>query len=102
VLEGHATATDLADYLVMKGLPFREAHEVVARAVREAEQRGCDLPDLPLEELQRHSPRIGEDVYRQLTPEGSIARRNHIGGTSPAQVKAAASRARRRLRATRR
>jgi argininosuccinate lyase len=102
VLEGHATATDLADYLVMKGLPFREAHEVVARAVREAEQRGCDLPDLPLEELQRHSPRIGEDVYQLLTPEGSVARRNHIGGTSPAQVKAAASRARRRLRATKR
>ncbi|MDH4190019.1 MAG: argininosuccinate lyase [Betaproteobacteria bacterium] len=102
VLEGHATATDLADYLTMKGMPFREAHEVVARAVREAEELGCDLPDLPLQVLRRHSPRIGADVYKLLTPEGSVARRNHFGGTAPAQVKAAALRARRRLRTAKR
>jgi argininosuccinate lyase len=96
--EGFATATDLADYLVRKGLPFRDAHEVVALAVRHAEARGCDLAALPLRELQRYSKVIGPDVYRFLTPEGSAAARRHPGGTAPAQVKAAARRARRRLR----
>jgi argininosuccinate lyase len=97
--EGFATATDLADYLVRKGLPFRDAHEAVARAVRHAEARGCDLADLPLRELQRYAKVVGSDVYRFLTPEGSAAARRHPGGTAPVQVKAAARRARRRLRA---
>jgi argininosuccinate lyase len=97
VLEGHATATDLADYLVRKGLPFRDAHEAVARAVREAERMGTDLAALPLAKLRGFSPHIGADVKRVLTPEGSVAARNHIGGTAPAQVRAAAARARRRL-----
>jgi len=98
VLEGHATATDLADYLVEKGVPFREAHELVARAVREAEARRCDLSQLPLATLRRFSPRIGADVLARLTPEGSVARRNHPGGTAPARVRSAAARARRRLK----
>jgi argininosuccinate lyase len=95
--EGHATATDLADYLVRKGVPFRDAHEVVARAVREAERLDTDLARLPLATLKRFSPRIGADVKAVLTAEGSVAARNHIGGTAPAQVKQAAARARKRL-----
>ena len=95
--EGHATATDLADYLVRQGVAFREAHEVVSGAVREAERRGVDLARLPLKTLQRFSAKIGADVKRVLTPEGSVAARNHIGGTAPAQVKKAAARARKRL-----
>jgi argininosuccinate lyase len=87
--QGHATATDLADYLVKKGLPFRDAHEAVARAVRAAEQKGCDLPDLPLAELQGFSPLIGDDVFQVLTVEGSLAARDHVGGTAPQRVKAA-------------
>src|SRR5918911_218696 len=97
--EGHASATDLADYLVRKGVPFRDAHEVVARAVREAEERGADLARLPLATLKRFSPHIGADVRRALSPEGSVATRNHIGGTAPAQVRRAAARARKRLAA---
>ena len=96
-IEGFATATDLADYLVKKGLPFREAHEVVARAVRTAEQRGCDLAELVLPELQAFSPLVGEDVYAVLTLEGSLAQRSHIGGTAPVAVRAAIARARIRL-----
>jgi argininosuccinate lyase len=97
--EGFATATDLADYLVKKGMPFRDAHEVVARAVRQAALQGCDLAELRLEELQEFSPHITEDVYSVLTLEGSLASRNHIGGTAPNQVKAAIQRARQRLEA---
>ncbi|HEX8987117.1 MAG TPA: argininosuccinate lyase [Rhodocyclaceae bacterium] len=92
--QGFATATDLADYLVKKGLPFRDAHEAVARAVRAAEAKGCDLPDLALSELQAFSPLIGEDVFDVLTVAGSLAARDHIGGTAPAQVRAAIARAR--------
>lgn len=88
VLQGYATATDLADYLVKKGLPFRDSHEVVARAVREAESRGVDLADLPLATLQGFSPLIDDGVYAVLTPEGSLAQRDHVGGTAPAQVRA--------------
>ena len=95
-LEGHATATDLADYLVRKGLPFRDAHEAVARAVRAAEKADCDLARLPLSTLQRFSKKIGKDVFRYLTLEGSVAARNHLGGTAPAQVKAEIRRARKR------
>ncbi len=93
-LQGYATATDLADYLVKKGVPFRDAHEIVAVAVRFAEQRGCDLNAITLTELQRFSTLIGEDVYQVLSLEGSLASRNHIGGTAPQQVKAAILRAR--------
>ncbi len=96
-IEGFATATDLADYLVKKGLPFREAHEAVARAVRTAEQQGCDLADLPLAELQAFSPLVSEDVYQVLTLEGSLAQRTHLGGTAPVAVRAAVARARKRL-----
>ena len=93
-LQGYATATDLADYLVKKDLPFRDAHEVVAQAVRFAEQRGCDLSAISLAELQHFSALIGEDVYQVLTLEGSLASRNHAGGTAPQQVAAAIARAR--------
>jgi argininosuccinate lyase len=87
--EGYATATDLADYLVKKGLPFRDAHEAVAHAVRHAESEQCDLATLSLTSLQRYSPLIEDDVYAVLTLEGSIASRNHPGGTAPGQVRAA-------------
>jgi argininosuccinate lyase len=87
--QGFATATDLADYLVKKGLPFRDAHEVVARAVKAAETKGCDLADLTLAELQSFSPLIDADVFATLSVDGSLAARNHPGGTAPAQVRAA-------------
>ncbi|MDR2220214.1 MAG: argininosuccinate lyase [Methylobacillus sp.] len=92
--EGFATATDFADYLVKKGLPFRDAHEAVARAVRHAEDAGCDLADLDLTVLQGFSPLVESDVYSVLTLEGSLASRNHIGGTAPQQVRAAVTQAR--------
>ena len=95
--EGFATATDLADYLVRKGMPFRDAHEVVARAVRAAEQAGRDLADLDLATLKGFSPLVGDDVHQVLTPEGSAASRRHIGGTAPEAVRAAVARARLRL-----
>jgi argininosuccinate lyase len=95
--QGYATATDLADYLVKKGLPFRDAHEAVARAVRAAEVQGCDLADLPLAELRVFSPLIDADVFKVLTVAGSLAARDHTGGTAPAQVRAAIARARHRL-----
>jgi len=93
-LEGFATATDLADYLVKKGMPFRDAHEAVALAVKHAVKKSCDLADLPLKELQQFSNHIAEDVYKVLTLEGSVGSRNHIGGTAPSQVKQAIARAR--------
>ena len=93
-LQGYATATDLADYLVKKGLPFRDAHEAVALAVRFAEQKGCDLSDIGLAELRQFSALIGDDVYQVLSLEGSLASRDHIGGTAPRQVEAAITRAR--------
>ena len=95
--EGFSTATDLADYLVRKGMPFRDAHEVVAQAVRSAAGRGIDLADLTLAELRGISNLIDEDVTEALTLEGSVASRNHIGGTAPAQVRAAIARHRQRL-----
>lgn len=93
-LQGYATATDLADYLVKKGLPFRDAHEAVALAVRFAEQRGCDLCDISLPELQKFSHLIEQDIYQVLSLEGSLASRDHIGGTAPKQVDAAIARGR--------
>ena len=92
--EGFATATDLADYLAKKGLPFRDAHEAVARAVRHAESKGCDLADLPLAELQGFSALIEKDIFAVLTLDGSLNSRSHIGGTAPEAVRAAIKRAR--------
>ncbi|BAZ92725.1 argininosuccinate lyase [Thiohalobacter thiocyanaticus] len=96
-LEGFSTATDLADYLVRRGLPFRDAHEVVGKAVRLGLEQGRDLSQLSLEQLQQFSGIIEQDVFEVLTLEGSIASRDHIGGTAPSQVRAAAQRARQRL-----
>jgi argininosuccinate lyase len=96
--EGFATATDFADYLVKKGLAFRDAHESAARAVRFAEESGRALEQLSLTELRRFSAKTGSDVYRVLTLDGSVASRSHIGGTAPAQVRAAIKRARATLR----
>ena len=95
--QGHATATDLAEYLVRKGVPFREAHEAVSQAVRFAEGRGCELADLKLIELQKFAPAVGKDVFSALTLEGSLNSRTHIGGTAPARVKAAIAKARKSL-----
>ncbi|MBZ0133939.1 MAG: argininosuccinate lyase [Rhodocyclaceae bacterium] len=95
--QGYATATDLADYLVKKGLPFRDAHEAVALAVRAAEEKGCDLAELGLEALRRFSPLIGEDALAVLSVEGSLASRDHVGGTAPEQVRAAIAIARKAL-----
>ena len=92
--EGFATATDLADYLAKKGMPFRDAHEVVALAVRYAVDKKVELSDLPLATLQQFAPEISDDVYAVLTLEGSLHSRNHIGGTAPVQVKAAIARMR--------
>jgi argininosuccinate lyase len=97
---GFATATDLADYLVGRGLAFRDAHEVVGRAVRLAGERGCDLADLTLEELRAFDSRIDADVYALLTPEGSAAARDLLGGTAPVQVRARIAEAREHLGAT--
>ena len=99
-LKGHATATDLADYLVKKGLPFRDAHEAVAHAVKVAVQQGVDLSQLPLATLQGFHPAIGEDVFEVLTLHGSLAARNVLGGTAPVQVLAQVERHRRRLAPT--
>ncbi len=96
-MKGYATATDLADYLVKKGLPFRDAHEAVAHAVKVALQQGVDLSALPLATLQRFSPAIAEDVFAVLTLRGSLAARNVLGGTAPAQVLAQVARHRARL-----
>ena len=95
--QGFATATDLADYLTKKGLPFRDAHEAVGLAVKRAEELGVDLPQLSLADLQAFSPLVAEDVFAVLTVEGSLAARDHIGGTAPNQVRAAIQRARARL-----
>ena len=89
-LQGFATATDLADYLVKRGVPFRDAHEAVAHAVRECEKKGCDLADLSVSELQKFHASVGDDVHSVLTLEGSVAARNHIGGTAPERVRQAA------------
>jgi argininosuccinate lyase len=87
-LKGHATATDLADWLVKKGLPFRDAHEAVAHAVRLASERGTDLAQLSLQELRSVIPMADETALSVLTLEGSVAARDHVGGTAPAQVRA--------------
>ena len=96
-LQGYATATDLADYLVKKGLPFRDAHEAVAHAVRACVDRTCDLSDLTLDELRVYSPLIENDIFGVLTLEGSVAARDHIGGTAPNQVRLAIAELRKSL-----
>ncbi len=93
-LRGHATATDLADYLTKKGIPFRDAHEIVAKTVQFAERKGCDLNDLKLNELQQFSSQIESDIFAILTLEGSMGSRKHTGGTAPEQVQAAIHKAR--------
>ena len=95
--QGFSTATDLADYLVRKGIAFRDAHEIVGRAVRYGVDTGKDLAAMSLEELQAFSVLIGDDVFEVLTLEGSMAARNHLGGTAPAQVGDAITAARKRL-----
>jgi argininosuccinate lyase len=95
--KGYATATDLADYLVKKGLPFRDAHETVAHAVKAATSHNCDLSELPLAVLQGFHPSIDKDVYDVLSLRGSLSARNTLGGTAPAQVRAQIARHRNRL-----
>lgn len=90
--QGFATATDLADYLVRKGVPFRDAHEVVGRAVGECLAEGMALPDVPLERMRGFHPSIEADVFDVLSLEGSVNARDHLGGTAPAQVRAAVAR----------
>ena len=94
---GFSTATDLADYLVRKDIPFRDAHEIVGKAVQAAEQAGCDLSGMPIETLQQFSREIDSDVYDVLTLEGSVRARDHVGGTAPNQVLAAISKVREQL-----
>ncbi len=93
-LRGYATATDLADYLVKRGIPFRDAHEIVGKSVAYGLDRGKDLSEFELAEFHQFSTRIEADVFRHLTLEGSVAARNHSGGTAPEQVRKAIQRAR--------
>ncbi len=95
--QGYATATDLADYLVRKGLPFRDAHEVVGKAVAFCVEKKCDLADLSLSQLQIFNASIDANVFAVLTLEGSVAARDHLGGTAPNQVKQAIMRAQARI-----
>jgi argininosuccinate lyase len=95
--QGFATATDLADYLVKKGLPFRDAHEAVAWPCAPGRAEGLRPADLGLDELKSFSPLVEDAVFAVLSVEGSLASRNHIGGTAPEQVRAAIVRARARL-----
>ena len=95
--QGFATATDLADYLVRKGMPFRDAHEVVGKAVRFGVEAGRDLSEMSLDELRQFSDTIAEDVFAVLAPEGSAAARDLEGGTAPAQVRRQIAAARSRL-----
>ena len=94
---GFATATDLADYLVRKGIPFRDAHEIVGKAVAHGVATKQDLADMHISELREFSEQIDEDVFEVLTLEGSVSARNHIGGTAPEQVRQAVQRARNQL-----
>lgn len=83
---GYPTATDLADYLTRRGVPFRTAHDIVGRVVRHASEAGCDIAELSLDDLRSYSDVITDDVYKVLSLEGSVAARNHVGGTAPNQV----------------
>jgi argininosuccinate lyase len=95
--KGYATATDLADYLVKKGLPFRDAHETVAHAVKAAQSHACDLSELPLAVLKGFHPAIEADVYDVFSLHGSLHARRTLGGTAPQQVRAQIERHRARL-----
>ncbi|MFK5891651.1 MAG: argininosuccinate lyase [Pseudomonadota bacterium] len=95
---GFSTATDLADYLVRAGIPFRDSHDIVGKAVRLGVDTNRDLSEIPLNELQQFSDQIKEDIYSFLTLEGSVAARNHLGGTAPKQVLLAVNNARNRLK----
>ena len=86
-MQGFATATDLADYLVRKGIAFRDAHEIVGKSVAYGIEQNKDLSQMNLNELQQFSGEIEQDIFEVLTLEGSVAARNHIGGTAPAQVR---------------
>lgn len=94
---GFSTATDLADYLVRKGIPFRDAHEIVGKSVAYGIEQAKDLSEMSLQELQQFSTNISDDIFDVLTLQGSVAARDHIGGTAPVQVAAAALRAEKRL-----
>ena len=96
-MRGYSTATDLADYLTRKGVPFRDSHETVAKAVRTAEKKGCDLSEFTLSELQKFSQLIEKDIFSILTLDGSMKSRNHTGGTAPSQVRKAIKSARKNL-----
>jgi argininosuccinate lyase len=96
--QGFSTATDLADYLVRKGLPFRDAHEVVGKAVAYGVANSKDLSEMDIDELKGFSAMIDDDVFEVLSLEGSVAARNHIGGTAPDQVRKAVAEARQRLK----
>ena len=96
-MRGYSTATDLADYLTKKGVPFRDSHETVAKAVRTAEKKGCDLSEFTLSELQKFSQLIEEDIFSILTLDGSMKSRNHTGGTAPSQVRKAIKSAKKNL-----
>ena len=98
-LKGYATATDLADYMVKKGLPFRDAHEAVAHAVKAAISHQVDLSELPLNVLQQFNPKIEKDVYDVLSLRGSLNARNTLGGTAPTQVRLQIARHKVRLKA---
>ena len=93
-LKGYATATDLADYLVRKGIAFRDAHEIVGKSVAYGIAQKKDLSALSLAELQQFSAQISNDVFKVLTLEGSVQARNHVGGTAPNQVRAAVAKRR--------
>lgn len=95
--EGHLTATDLADYLVYQGVPFRQAHHLTGKIVAWAEKQGLKLWEIPLEDLQKMAPEIKEDVYEWLKIEGSVRRRRTLGGTAPERVKEALEKARQEL-----
>ncbi|MGB1092366.1 MAG: argininosuccinate lyase [Oceanobacter sp.] len=98
-MRGFSTATDLADYVVRKGIPFRDAHEIVGKAVAYGVEQKKDLSEMTLEELQQFSTEISADVFEVLTLEGSVAARNHVGGTAPEQVRFAAANAKEMLAA---
>ena len=95
--QGFSTATDLADYLVRRGLAFRDAHEVVGKAVAFGVVQNRDLSEMTLQELKQFSVKIEQDVFKVLTLEGSVAARNHMGGTAPTQVKLAIADAKKRM-----
>jgi argininosuccinate lyase len=96
---GFSTATDLADYLVRKGIAFRDSHEIVGKSVAYGLEKGKDLSEMTLEELKQFSDEITDDVFDVLTLEGSVAARDHVGGTAPKQVSKAAKSALERIKA---